>query len=481
MDQADTPSAQVEVALLGGDLAQLREWGQVFRKVGIVPHIYGHLADFWKGVALAPPHLAMVDVRHMSQGERHLAQHPQVESGDLNLVFYCSPETVPLLYPAYEIVNLGIVWGGISLSGQIKNILLRFNQWNELKTRAHLWEKHGTSFEQKLSQAVQDTTSLKEKDFYHTLFKSLGKRCESFKEKCLDFEHACARTFESVPEIAQFTVLELNQSGQKLVCPPRDLAKYMALPPLWLGQTCRRGIEFFAQNMATQVCLELMGGELMPLKICGQRENPDKILVVRTTDTDFFHQFDWESLERYLSGIHAYFEGRKVPAVSEQGQLLSPWELMDFIGQAEGKTQKKWAIIDLHFARLVREALTSKNAPGPCGKFDWQTCFADFFQRLRTRHQLEFRLCIPHVEHALLMFERKEFDQAFARLEKFARNYPFWRYFADADAALGKTLNPKLQELPLSAKACLRYWESGDYLSPPPNKPRPMPTPTLSI
>ncbi len=450
---------QVEIALLGGDMELAREWGQVFRKVGIVPHLYTSLEDFWQGTLKSAPHLALVDVRQLSQGTRELGSHPLVESQKLALSFYCSPQTAPLLYPVYEIFNLGVVWGGVSLPGQIKNILQRFNQWNDLKSQASLWRKHGASFEEKLSRAVEDSTSLKEQDFYRTLFQSLCKRFEALKNSSLDFEHACARAFESVPEISQFSTLELNPNGQKLISPQRELAKYKPIPALWLGQACRQGIEFFAQNLAGQVCLEVMGGELMSLLIGGRRENPDKMLFVRTQDLDFFHQFDWPSFERYLAGLFAWFQWRDAPGMDSERSFLTPWEVLNLVAQ-EKEQEKKWAIIGIDFGNLLGLAHKQKALQS----FDWHTSFTDFFCRLQSEKEIKFQLCGAGLERALVVVERENFERAFTHAEKVCGHFPFWRYFENGDAALETNLRPRLRELPLSCEAILRYSESGDYL-----------------
>ncbi len=469
MEKRD-PLSQIDVALLTEDLGLAKEWNQVFRKTGIIPYVYQSLEDFWDGVQEKAPHLALVDIRQMVEGERQIRHHPLVQSKELVIAFYGNQVTAPLLYSTYEIFNLGTVLGGLPLEGQIKSVLRRFNEWSVLKAKSHLWEENGEKIEEKMTHLLESTESLKEKDFYQALLKSINGRFESYKEESLDFEHVCSRVFSTIPEICQFTVLELNQSGQKLLSPQLELTKFKTIPSLWLGQTCAEGIEFFAQNMASQVCLELMGGELMSLLIRGRQKNPEKIIFVRVKNEEFLNKFDWESFERYLSGLHSYYQVRNLFVDSTDKRVMEPWELFSFIDQVQfGKLPGSkihgrgddWALIDINFADLVQ---TVREKEGRV-RFYWHRFFSDFFHRFEAQKKAEFRLTCFGVGHVVLLVEKEILDKTLNDLKVFSLRYSFWRYFEDVDIVLARNLKPEIRMIPLSGEAYLRYLETGDYLS----------------
>src|SRR5690606_12433925 len=124
------------------------------------------------------------------------------------------------------------------------------------------------------------------------------------------------------------------------------------------------GIEFFAQNMASQVVLDLMGGDIMSLAVRGIHDNPDRMVFLKVKNDDFMNMFAWDALERALSGLHLYFEQRdRGEAIAEDG-VLAPWDLMGKLDDclfginpaqaARGNaTKERLALIDLDFTDLV--------------------------------------------------------------------------------------------------------------------------------
>ena len=71
---------EISVALLMDDLEAAREVSQVFRIVGVIPHLFQNLEDFWKGVMDGTCSLAVVDVKAMNNGNLLLKDHPLVRS-----------------------------------------------------------------------------------------------------------------------------------------------------------------------------------------------------------------------------------------------------------------------------------------------------------------------------------------------------------------------------------------------------------------
>jgi hypothetical protein len=321
-----------------------------------------------------------------------------------------------------------------------------------------------------LSKIVSKTEELKEKNFYQALQKSIQGRLEGQKESD-DFFVAVSRVLASVKEVKKFTFLELSPSGQKLISPKFLYDKYVEIPSLWLGKTCEKGVEFFAQNMASQVCLELMGGDLMSILIKGAREEADVLLFVQVEGEDFLAQFDWESLERYLCGLYCHFKLRGT-SISQDGLLTNrfgnTWELfsqMDEISygkipesRIEGGNDR-YTLIGLDFTTLVSRALEQGEL-----RFYWNRFIMDFIQGLETQKKLSFRAFLHSSSKVLLLVDNEQAENILSQTKAYCMRYPFWRYFEDADVVLGASLKPELQFVPMSPKA-IESWAHTEHSS----------------
>ena len=327
-----TEKAPLSIALLMEDISEAKEISDILRKTGVLPFIYQDLKTFWFETLEKIPSLCIVDVKMMTNGELLLKNHPYIKNEQLPLAFYHRKETEPLLYSTYEIFNFGTVNKEQSLKGQLKSLLRRFN-----KMRSAEEEKLNLGIEnKKLSNQVGRIVASHEKgrenEFYDQLLKSIVGRFE-IQKKAEDFYSAAEVVLSSVKEIKQFSILELSHNGQKLVSPKLFHSKFCHVPSLWLGQTSNNGIEFFAQNMASQVVLDLMGGDIMSLNIRDRDDNPKLIIFVKVEDQDFLTNFDWELLERYLSGYLCHFLWKQDSFLEKDETVWNPWQLFSKLDQ----------------------------------------------------------------------------------------------------------------------------------------------------
>jgi hypothetical protein len=449
----------VVVAILCSDLKMGKQLSDIFKKVGVHPYVCTDLAQFWSETLKETPHLALVDVKLMSEGNYLFKEHPKVKNKEMPVSFYFDGDSSPLLYSTYDILNLGYIDSRISLTGQVKAVLKRFNSYQSWQSRAQsAWEAE-EQLDGKLSHIVKKTEELKEKTFYQSYLKSLQGRLEVEKD-AEDFQTAVARVFSQVKELRSFTFLELSPSGQKLISPKFQFDKYVDIPSLWLGKTCPKGIEFFAQNMASQICLEIMGGELMSLLIRGRREEPDMMIFIRVEGEDFLANFDWESFERYLSGYYCYFGWRSHNEEGLSSSRGQSWELYNLLDEIkfgsipESRVQggyDRFCLVGIDFSILVERALGQEGM-----RFYWKKFYQDFVAGLETQKGISFR-CFHHdTRHTFLLIEKDNLDNDLAQIKNYCLRYPFWRYFEDADVVLGASLKPDVRIVPMAPQAIER-------------------------
>ena len=444
------------VVILVSDLNKGKELSSIFKKVGVHPYVCTKLSQFWEEANKEAPHLAIVDIRMMSEGDLLLKNHPRVKSGETSLVFSYDSSTSPLLYSTFEVFNLGLINLELSLIGQIKSILKRFNTFKDLELSARASKKSEDKLDSKISKIIGTTESLKEKDFYSSYLKSLLGRFES-ERKAEDFFVATARVLSSVKEVKAFTFLELSPSGQKLVSPKFRFEKYREIPSLWLGKVCETGIEFFAQNMASQICLELMGGELMSLLVRGKKDDPDLMLFLRLESEEFLSLFDWESLERYLSGYYSYFKLKSLNPDMDSTSFNNSWDLFDRLDEMkfgsipESRVEGGFdsdALIGINFSSLHKKVFDTKEC-----RFYWKSFYQNFLNGLGNLRSLDASLFSVDPKLTVLLLNKDTLEKSLIEIKSYTSRFHYWRYFEDTDIVLSSDLKPEIRVVPMSPTA----------------------------
>lgn len=458
---------QITVAILCRDLKVAKDFSDIFKKTGVHPYVCTTLKEYSE-VLKDPkdlPSLTIVDVKMMSEDNLLFKNIPAIKEEKVSVAFYCAKEDAALTYSTYELLSLGMIHEGCSLTGQVKAVLKRFNTYQDWHFQAQKAIHAESRLDEKLTAVVQKSEELKEKNFYHNFLKSLEGRFENEKG-AEDFLTAASRVFATVKEFKRFTFLELSPSGQKLVSPKFIFDKYQDIPSLWLGRTCRDGIEFFAQNMASQVCLEMMGGDLMSLLITGRRGNPDLMIFIQVEGEEFLSHFDWEAFENYLSGAFCYYGWRNQKVEDLSNNRKQSWDLfhemddLKFGGLPESRLQggyDRHALIGIDFSNLVNRALSQKDL-----RFYWKNFIQDFINGLEVQKKLTFTSYQHGVRHLFFRVEKDELEDCLKEMNAYAMRFNYWRYFEDADVILGATLKPEVRVYPMAPQAIERIISESD-------------------
>ncbi|MCO4792117.1 MAG: hypothetical protein KC493_00280 [Bacteriovoracaceae bacterium] len=449
----------LSVALLLPEIEDVKEISDIFRSMGVIPHFYQDLKSFWQGVLAKIPSLAIVDVRNMSEGERLLRNHPFVKSNQLPLCFYYNEATVPLVFSTFEIPNYGLIKKETNLRGQLKSVLVRYNRDMAAIKRDENFKLTQGKLERQVTSLLGATEKFKEENYYHDYLKSIIDRFEAHRD-VYDFYKVLEKSFDSIKEVREWALLELSQNGQRLVSPELENDKYKKIPSLWLGQACQSGIQQFAQNMANQIGLDMLGGEIMSLMIRGRHDLPDKVLLVRACDEEFLNNFDWESLELHISGIYCRLLLREQRSVKErESQLVQPWELFSLMDNVNYDSKNvlaadEYTLIDLNFSGLV-DFVRDK----PSVRFYWQQFITEFFNGFDNQYKLSYRTNCMGVNNIGLVATAENAERVFRSMKAYVSRYPFWKYFEDVDIVLARDLAPKIQVVPFSSDAWMNHVE----------------------
>jgi hypothetical protein len=450
---------KVTVALLLSDLNEVKEISSVFKKLGIIPHFYEDLKTFWSGTLERLPALCIVDVIKMSEGALVLRDHPAVQAEEMPLLFYYTDKTEPLLVSTHQFYHLGILKKSSHYEGPLKAILKRLNKVSALEQH-YLSQKMVTiAQKEQIDRLELVLREEKQSDNYQSMVKNVCLELEKYRLES-DFFKALSSVFHDVEEIEEFAFLELSFNGQKLISPISHVQKFRNIPSLWLGQACTHGIELFAQNMATQVALDIMGGDLISLLIKGTYSKPDKIIFIKSKNELFFNNFDWNMLEAYLNGFYASFSNKLKAPIENTKKLSSTFEAMSFLDQflfgqtvneaVVNKNYQDMRLVDLDLTSLLQVVLKKGG-----NRFFWNRFALEFINKLEIQSRIDFRFFDFGVTSIGFLVKASDLDVFFDQLKEFSNRFQYWKYFEDSEGILAQLIQPKVTMSPMSAHAYL--------------------------
>lgn len=449
---------KISVALLLSDLHEVKEISSIFKKLGVIPHFYEDLKTFWHGTLERLPAICIVDVKMMSEGELVLRDHPAVIAEEMPLLFYYTDATEPLLVSTHQFYHLGVLKKSAHYEGALKAILKRLNKVSALEQHYHMMKLTTQAQKDQIEKLEIALLEDKKSDNYQSMVKSVCLEFEKYKDES-DFFKALEKVFQGIDEIEEFAYLELSFNGQKLLSPLSHLAKFRAIPSLWLGQACAGSIELFAQNMATQVSLEVMGGDLVSLLIKGTDNKPEKMIFIKAKNEIFFNNFDWNMLEAYLSGFYASFKNKLMAPIALERKFGSTFEALSFLDQfLFGQTKDESNIgskEDLRLVDLDLETLMTSVMKKGTTRFFWNKFYLDFIHKLEIQTRVDFRFFEYGASHVAFMVKAADLDIFYDLLKDFSNRFQYWKYFEDSETMLTMMIRPKVSMSPLSAHAFL--------------------------
>ncbi|MBC7429855.1 MAG: hypothetical protein H7336_14670 [Bacteriovorax sp.] len=450
---------KVTVALLLSDLNEVKEISSVFKKLGIIPHFYEDLKTFWSGTLERLPALCIVDVKKMSEGSLILRDHPAVQAEEMPLLFYYTDKTEPLLVSTHQFYHMGVLKQSVHYEGPLKAILKRLNKVSALEQH-YLSQKMVTIAQKEQIDRLELTLrEEKQADNYQSMVKSVCLELEKYRLET-DFFRALEKVFHGVDEIDEFAYLELSFNGQKLISPISHVQKFRNIPSLWLGQACTHGIELFAQNMATTVAVDIMGGDLVSLLIKGTELKPDKIIFIKSKNEIFFNNFDWNMLEAYLNGFYATFANKLSSPVETGKKLSSTFEAMSFLDQylfgqtaneaLANKNYQDLRLVDLDLTSLLQVILKKGS-----NRFFWNRFAVEFINKLEIQSRIDFKFFDFGVANIGFLVRASDLDVFFDQLKEFSNRFQYWKYFEDSEGVLSQLIQPRVTMSPMSAHAYL--------------------------
>ncbi len=424
---------QFQVAMVLRRVQVGKKMDDAFRQQGIRPLFFTGLEEFWLEQKNKKTDMLILDVQLMNQRDLLLKDHPLIES-DTKLLFYYDREGFVLIESLLSFEHLGLINGDAPLGPQIAHFWSRVQKQKLQDIELDSLRVQAERFQKRIGSLISESED--ERNFRKQA-KLLFSFQEQFEEHVLthSFYSALEKVFKNWPSLSKFSLYELHSSGQKLIPLAFESVKSVELPSLWLGQVCENGIDFFAEEMAMTVALDVIGPEIDILKITGPHSTPDLLLFIEYSKEDLF-DFPWKAFELTLSAFYQrsllgqFIQGKDVRDLAGTGPYF--WTLL----YSPLPENKELFTLDLSsFLQFARSL-------GPQG-LQWQSFFEDFASRLTKSLGGAVEFAPIKDEHFIFRVAK----DAVQELEVFCERFPYWNYFADSSRVLGKDLMPDLRPL----------------------------------
>jgi len=440
------------VAIVGSQDETLE---QPLKATGSDVIFFDDLEKFWLDSVKNGPSLLLIHVKKMSAKDKTLKDHPLVKNNELPIVFIYENSSAPLLFSTFGLFSLGYLNLDLDCTGQLKAILNRYNQFLKKDKEIASLKK----YEGRLNQRIDKVFTGKEKtEKTKSLFDSLFDILKDLPtyENLTDFNKVCEKIFSKWNIIKTFSIYSINPTGQKLVCSEMQNQKYRKLPALWLGQKTEEGIEFYAQNMASQVAVEIMGVNLVTLKIYGANNDPDNLIFLKVDNQESFLGFEWQILETFLSGAYSRFELNNLKTFSAPSLMLQPWDFMAKLDAQKWDVEEaqRLSVIDLNCDSLYALVINT-----PKVRFFWGDFINEFILKLKNICPMAFQASSVQLGHISFLVDQDQGGEFFDLVQKFSSQFPFWKFFEDYDLILPKDINPKIKMVPSSPSAYYKFYK----------------------
>lgn len=395
------------------------------RDFGVMAHFYPSLDELWIATDRERHDLVIVDPLVFNH---HIAfeKHPKIVSGQLPLVFYIS--STQNLNPLEKFLRksyaLGFIREGMPYSLQLQPFMSHI-QRNRLEySRKSTLEAKLEEYRDRTGNMIEKLEESKRFMGDHFLFYRLHEQIEDLLES-KPFLTACLEVLGEELTLTEMGAYILSPQGDQLFSPMYKNRLYKGLPSLWLDSKDEKGISLVSLDQASEVVTNLMGTQIVELRIAGRFDAPAMVMYLKLMGDSEIH-YPWKILENLLTASYRKELLKKTRA--EVGTTWKPWKFLDLMQnpvmlQADGE----YRVLEFDFSSMVQ--FINHRGIG----FQWEKFRNDIEEELRSFLGKESVLIEWGVDKLYWIIPRERSGRLLSMSKEWSEHFALWKYFDQED------------------------------------------------
>lgn len=432
-----------QVGILTKSLKTGSELGKIFRKLNIVPDCFDSVESFLIAQIEGGFDLCILDIEMcLYEGEPIVNRR---EMAGVKLAFFHSGETISQITPTFGMTHLGYINSDNELQGQVKNILLRYNNISDINRELTYYKNFYNENKIKQEKLLLNNEALKERSYYKDLLSGLIKDIH-INSQIGFFTDYIPEVLDSKDFILGYSYLELNELGNKLLPMNIDGKKKIQVPPLWLGRV-NHGIEEASIAMAQNVVSSLVSSPVIILNLSHDSVKTSALLVLEVKP-EVQYSIDWQVVESVLNGFYASSYVKKMGRIT----TIKSHSVFDLMSKLSTEYHQNLIAIDL--SDIVDFTLVKKEA-----KFSWSLFWRDFKVYLSQIIQ-EREVYSVSMDTVAFTVDSEIFEETFAAANDLCAKFSLYKYFEGMEKFEVQGLKLKVKEVPFSEFGLINHVEA---------------------
>lgn len=442
----------LSVSLLFEDAARAQLITAQLRKLGIFAHYYSNIHDFWTNCLHQSIDVLIAENRNLESSGISIVDHPRLKNKQVSVIIHSDEPALIRVDIATQVRCLGFINGSQVLDSQIAVLMNSALEIERLKNQNYQLTEHRERLRNRNQELLEGFEKSKQfaDEFFFTqqMLEMIDQKLE------LGFENSIDLVFEKLNFIKRYAILGINGSQTQVISLHKKNRKTSDFINLWESSSLSDGMKPLVIQRIMQVGHDLLGENLVGLKIQGNKIYPELLIILCIEDKGS-HLFPWKTLEEQMSL-------RFLSCVSQETKVLSEitrwsaWEMLSYLDEVHyhhARSPKAMLVID--FSQMLSFVHIDHHQ-----NFYWEKFQKDFESEIIKHLGHDFIFVDYGIEKMVLMVNQEQVSTAIMMLEDLIEFFEFWRYFENTTLVMSQKIMPTVSVAASASQNFFKKMES---------------------
>lgn len=436
----------LKISLLFSDPVKAQEISKELRKFGVLAHYFHNIHDFWTHCLHQSIDILIVDNSELETGGVSLKDHPRIRNRETSVIVSCNEPILLRTDLLTEMRCVGFINPDDNYLNQLDILLNSVLHFEVLKLERGKLIEHRERLRmrnQELHDGFENAKQFAEEFlFVQQIIEVLDTKLET------GFLNALDEIFLRLKFVKKYAIFGVNASQTQVVTFHKRNNKTSDFVNLWESSGLENGLGQSACERIMNIGQDILGGDLVPLKITGSKDKPDYLVLLSVEDKGS-RLFPWKTLEEQIS--FRYLKTLKQTEVKAE-QNMNPWQLLSYLDDFHYHySRSPKSLIEINFEQIIKLLNENKSQ-----RFFWENFRLDFEKEIQRYLGEKFEIIDFGAKKIFILVEQENTSTAMTMLEDLVEFFEFWRYFENTGLVLSQKLTPKVQLVNMSSTEILK-------------------------